>query len=294
MKIEYIQEYLAVAETKNYSVAAKSLYISQPTLSRHIKAMESELGYPLVSTSSHGVALTEFGKAAVRPFRKMLKDYQTVLEQGRQFANQVTGALTLGLLYYAIDEYFADFLTYFKEKYPKVELICRSYLPQKLFDDLNSGVVDIATLFYSEQEPPSEIYCQKIARISMIAVLGTDNPLCTKSEVTFEELSDYPLIELNDDAYCRQMTESILRANKVKFQKTLLADNIEMVPMTVRMTGGIHITGKSCQRQNASSVVYKPVQCESPYTLLGFCCMADNTDALVRLFLDEAQRYYSG
>ena len=85
MKIEYIQEYLAVAETKNYSVAAKSLYISQPTLSRHIKAMESELGYPLVSTSSHGVALTEFGKAAVRPFRKMLKDYQTVLEQERQF-----------------------------------------------------------------------------------------------------------------------------------------------------------------------------------------------------------------
>ena len=293
MKLAYIREYLLVAETLNFSAAAKALYISQPTLSRHIQVLEKDLGYALVQTSSHGVELTEFGKAALRPFRKMLKEYQSVLEQGRKLAQQVSGSITVGLLYYAIDDYYADFLTYFKEKYANVELNCRSYLPQALFEDLNSGKVDVAALFYLEKDPPPELVCQKIAATSMVAVLREDNPLCHQDSVTLEELSAYPLVELKDDAYSRQITKSLLDISGTQFSKTTQADNVEMVPFTLRMTGGVHITGESCQRQNAASVQYRPIRGKNLIAAMGFCRMEDNSEPLVKLFFEEAQRFFS-
>ena len=274
-------------------MSAKILFISQPTLSRHIQAMEIELGYPLFNTSKHGIELTEYGKAAVRPFRKIVKEYQSFLAHSKNYGNQITGTVTLGLLYYAIDDYVADFLTYFKNKYPHAELNCHSYLPQALLDDLHSGKVDVATLFYFENTPPEGIRCQCISPISMVAVMRDDNPLSGCDTVTLNELSDYPLIELKDDDYSNQITHKQLSENKVNFHRTLQADNIEMVPMTVRTTGGIHITGDSCQRQNASSVVYKPIRCKAVPTVFGFSCLEDNQNPLSSLFLEEAQWYFA-
>ena len=63
MKIEYLYEFLDLVETMNYSLSASRLYISQPTLSRHIQAMEKELGFPLFHTSSHAYRCTADGSS---------------------------------------------------------------------------------------------------------------------------------------------------------------------------------------------------------------------------------------
>ena len=47
MDISYMNEFVVLAEVKKYSAAARRLHISQPTLSRHIQAMEAELGFAL-------------------------------------------------------------------------------------------------------------------------------------------------------------------------------------------------------------------------------------------------------
>ena len=98
MKTEYMREFLELATEKNYSLAARKLFISQPTLSRHVQAIEEALGYPLVESSSHGVKLTEYGFSAARSFRKILKEYDLLLETGKNLARRISGTLTLGIL----------------------------------------------------------------------------------------------------------------------------------------------------------------------------------------------------
>ena len=62
MDLEKIKYYIKVCECKNLTKAADELFISQPTLSRHIRALESELGVTLLTQKSSGVEITEAGK----------------------------------------------------------------------------------------------------------------------------------------------------------------------------------------------------------------------------------------
>lgn len=71
LKLHHIREFLVLSQYKNYNVAAEHLFMSQPTLSRHIKEMEGELGVSLFERSTRRVELTECGAFLV-PYAKRI------------------------------------------------------------------------------------------------------------------------------------------------------------------------------------------------------------------------------
>ncbi len=144
MKTEYMKEFILLAETLNFTATADRLFISQSTLSRHLTAMEHELGYPLLITSSHGVRLTPEGEDTLQTFRGMLKDYEALLSRNQMANSAYTGTIRFGMMYYLLDEGYVDFIESFQNKYPSVEVICMTnYQPQMLYDDLLCGKVDM-------------------------------------------------------------------------------------------------------------------------------------------------------
>ena len=69
MRLEQISYFLSVAEHGNITAAARSLYISQPALSKQITLLEQEIGLPLFERQARGVTLTRAGMQ----FQKDLK-----------------------------------------------------------------------------------------------------------------------------------------------------------------------------------------------------------------------------
>ena len=65
MQLQQMRYVLAAAEKKSFSAAAKSLFISQPSLSQQIGNLEKELGIPLFIRHSKSVTLTDAGKQFV-------------------------------------------------------------------------------------------------------------------------------------------------------------------------------------------------------------------------------------
>ena len=61
MELRQLRYFVKVAETLNFSEAAKALFVTQSTLSQQIKQLEQDLDTPLLIRSSHSVALTEAG-----------------------------------------------------------------------------------------------------------------------------------------------------------------------------------------------------------------------------------------
>lgn len=60
MEIDYIREFVTLADVGNYMEAADILFISQSTLSRHIKSIEEDLGAPLFDRTTRKVVINEF------------------------------------------------------------------------------------------------------------------------------------------------------------------------------------------------------------------------------------------
>ncbi len=71
-----LQIFLTLAETGNLTRTAEKLYLAQPTLSKRLQNLESELGATLFLRSKHGVTLTPAGEAARETFLHTTKDFE--------------------------------------------------------------------------------------------------------------------------------------------------------------------------------------------------------------------------
>ncbi len=96
MNINYLREFLVLAQTSNFVEAANALYSSQSTLSKHIKNMELELGVRLFDRTSRKFEITKFGELLLPYARQIveLQDKYTTVLQSSLATDQ--GTVTLG------------------------------------------------------------------------------------------------------------------------------------------------------------------------------------------------------
>ena len=90
-----LQIFLTLAETGNLTRTAEKLYLAQPTLSKRLQNLESELGATLFLRSKHGVTLTPAGEAARETFLHTTKDFEDLRERLQKGRGIVSGTLRI-------------------------------------------------------------------------------------------------------------------------------------------------------------------------------------------------------
>src|SRR6266436_9176019 len=83
MELRQLRYFVAVAETGNISRAAKKIFLTQPALSRQIKALEHEIGQCLLERQAHSIRLTPAGEALLREARELFQHADQMLERVR-------------------------------------------------------------------------------------------------------------------------------------------------------------------------------------------------------------------
>src|SRR5699024_12644382 len=81
MELRQLKYFVTIAESKSYSTAAKSLFVTQPTLSWNIQKLEEELNDRLFFQSNQGVKLTEAGELLYEEGQKILASVESVVEK---------------------------------------------------------------------------------------------------------------------------------------------------------------------------------------------------------------------
>jgi DNA-binding transcriptional LysR family regulator len=81
LKIEYLKEVVDLAESENFGKTAARFYISQPTLSRHIAQVESELGVQLFTRDDKKTRITPIGKVFCRQIQPLVESYDAIVEE---------------------------------------------------------------------------------------------------------------------------------------------------------------------------------------------------------------------
>lgn len=112
MDIKRLEYYCAIAEQGQISRAAKTLNISQPPLSRHLKELEEELGVELIIRKGHAWQLTEAGKVLYERARQALNQLTEIPSEVRNAAGGYTGRISVGVS--------MSFMSYFTETVPKL------------------------------------------------------------------------------------------------------------------------------------------------------------------------------
>lgn len=291
MKLEHMHEFLVLAEALNFSEAAKRLFISQSSLSKHVALLEDELATQLVQRTSHRVALTENGQEACGAFRHMLARYNTLTRIIEKRAAEISGTLVLGFLYYALDD-FAGLIQTLRQRYPAIRMEFRTYQPHELYQDIFSGKVDIGAMPAASFPDANKLCVHKYGKGRCVAIMSKTHPLAARESVSLEELKNETLVELSDDFCGRAVTQELLMKNGVSFSNIVMTPTTESIAAPLIETLGVHITGANCRKQRNPQLCYIPISDKAFQADEAFLYLHENANPLVPIFIHEADAYY--
>ena len=141
-----LQIFLTLAETGNLTRTAEKLYLAQPTLSKRLQNLESELGATLFLRSKHGVTLTPAGEAARETFLHTTKDFEDLRERLQKGRGIVSGTLRIATSIdystYRLPEVLAQYTTH----YPEVKLQIYSEHSRECVRQMQTGRPQIAIM----------------------------------------------------------------------------------------------------------------------------------------------------
>ncbi len=144
MTITQLNYVLAIAKYKNFTKAAKSCFVSQPTLSMQLQKLENELDIQIFDRSKKPLELTEVGKKIVLQAKNIVDEsrrIQDIIDQEKGF---IGGEYKLGIIPTVMPTLLPMFLKTFITKYPKVQLKILELTTPQIIKQLKEGYIDAA------------------------------------------------------------------------------------------------------------------------------------------------------
>ncbi len=144
MTITQLKYVLAVAEHKNFTLAAEKCFVTQPTLSMQIQKIEDELNILIFDRTKKPIQLTDIGQKIVNQAKNIVNEadrIQDIVEQQKGF---IGGEFRLGIIPTIMPTLLPMFLNNFIKKHPKVKLIIEELNTEEIILKLNNGHLDAA------------------------------------------------------------------------------------------------------------------------------------------------------
>ena len=143
MDTNYIQEFLVLRETGSFLKAADILGISQPTLSRHIRAIESEIGKQLIDRSSHSFQVTAAGNAFTIYATTVMEAQKNLISNFENNRVADESFLNIGTVHGSENYGIFDMLKAFHDEEPNIHLNIYNDVGSTLVHDLQHGLCDV-------------------------------------------------------------------------------------------------------------------------------------------------------
>ncbi|MCR4883947.1 MAG: LysR family transcriptional regulator [Clostridiales bacterium] len=192
MEIRTLRYFLAAAREENMTRAADQLHVTQPTLSKALKALEDELGKKLFVRHSFSIALTEEGML-LRDRAEDLVSMADKIEKEFLSLDEVTGGeLFLGLAESWQIRYLAREIRQLKNRYPGLTYHITSGDTEQVTEKLDRGLLDFAVLCETPDPRKYESLLFPEADIWGV-VMPSDHPLTQKETISVDDLIGVPL-----------------------------------------------------------------------------------------------------
>lgn len=232
MELRQLKYYVKVAETLNFSDAAKALCVTQSTLSQQIKQLEQELNAQLFQRDSHSVSLTEAGEELLPYALRTIRDADLCLDRVHDLQQMLTGTLNIGVTY-TFSPILTETLFVFMKRYPKVRLNIFYKSMEELLAMLRERKVDFVLAFRSSAVCP-DIESHILFDNHLSAVVRTDHPLATREHVTIADLCNYDMALPSKGMQARNALERELLKRPVRLNVRIELNDVNILLKLIR------------------------------------------------------------
>jgi DNA-binding transcriptional LysR family regulator len=224
MQTHQLRYFVAVAEQRHFTHAARDLGVAQPSVSKQIRKLEEELGAPLFHRMKGNVALTPAGEALLPWARRALGDLDAAASEVRELTELRRGRLALGATPSLSTSLLPRALARFHETYPGVELVASEAGSRDLVSALEQGALDLALVILPLRHEVLET--TPLFREELVVAVPPEHPLASRRTVAIADLRGVPMVMFREGYDLRSSTFAACR--RAGFEPTLAVDGAEM------------------------------------------------------------------
>ncbi|PNV59641.1 hypothetical protein C0033_12805 [Clostridium sp. chh4-2] len=226
MNINHFRYVIAVAEHKNMSRAAESLYISQPALTKSINLLEEHLGLPLFDRTVSPIKLTYAGEFFLAQAKKMLELNDYLEDEMRAIATLEKSQLVLGIPGERGARWLPHLLPAFSKAYPQIDVKVIEGHSNVLEEKMLSGQIDIS--FYTLPVGTPEIDFEVLADDPLIIISARDSEFSSQFDLSQNSpwtpyliseklLNNQDFLIVAPGSGMRRITEYLLERHGIKY-----------------------------------------------------------------------------
>lgn len=235
-QLEYL---IAVDREKNFSLASKNCFVSQPSLSIQIKKLEEELGVIVFDRSKQPIVATQEGKVVIEQAKVILKEHKKLHALAQMQSHEPQGEFKLAVIPTLASFVIPLFVSSFSKNYPKVHLIINEYKTEDIIkllaqDDIDAGL--LVTPLGDERIIERHLFFEPF-----YCYVGPNHPLSSKKIISEDDL-DGKNLWLLSEGHC--FRDQVLKICSLDKKKGILPNiefesgNLETLKKMVRNASG--------------------------------------------------------
>lgn len=277
--------FVQVAETRNLTKVAERYHYSQSAISHALRALEEEIGLPLVHRAKNGITLTKYGEELLPDFRRIVCSRERLLQKADQFRGLRRGTLRVGAFTSVSMHWIPAVAEKFAAEYPNIQLIQSHSSYDGVEAGLQTGQLDIGFLssYYKGNFEFMPLYQDEY-----LVLLPPDDPLAQYERIPIEALNyrRFVLMEEGGEYDAWHILSRIKGAEVVHY----VNEDMLAVPL-VEHGIGISILPKLILDGIATPAVKKRFA-EPRYRVIGIAANSfKDAPPLAQLFIDLTKDY---
>jgi LysR family hca operon transcriptional activator len=288
MELRHLRYFVAVAEEGSLLTAAqRRLNTSQPSLSRQIRDLESEVGVKLLERQARGVVLTAAGRVFLDHARLALLQVEAATDGARRAEQPEKLTFSMGFLAGQEVVWLPHALRIIREEAPDVEITLSSQSSPDLALALMRGKLDVA--FLRPETQSVGLSFKFLAKEPLIAVLPADHRLTSRKKIQPQDLAREIYVS---SARISPVLKSVIQNYASKVGITLKAeyegDNLPSAMSLVVSTGGVTLIPLYAQNMLTPNVVARALEGVPPTIDLTLGYNVANSSPLLRRLLSRS------
>lgn len=235
-----LEIFCTVAELKSFSRAAEALFVSQPTVTSHISALEKRLGVKLFDRTTRKVTLTPAGELLYKHAKVLLSKHEAALQELARFQGGLIGRLVFGASTIPAHYLLPAAMAKFCREFPQTQLVMRVGSSVQVIEDVINGELELGVVGVKPNEPNLKVI--PLWNDEVVLIVHPEHEWAKQSFISVGELTTQPFVFREEGSGTRKTFEQFITQHGLSpRQLTIVAEvgSTEAVKQFVATGGGV-------------------------------------------------------
>ena len=233
--------FYTVVNEGTLSKAGDRLYMSQPAISAHMKALEQQLGMPLFYRVGRRSVVNKAGDVLYKMTEKLFSVAEELKAEMENLKGVAGGRVSLGVSV-GWQYYVPKALNQFRQKYPGVELLMEIANSDRIEKLVLDRTLDIG--FVGRETSRPELSSEHLADDELVPICNIAHPFAFMTSIDIKQLSEEALIVRETDSATRRLTDDLLQAHNLTQNISMELGSYEAIKGAVMAGHGIGIVSR--------------------------------------------------